>query len=114
MQATLPDTLSPAVRAALADAREALYELYGARLRQVVLFGSHARGEAHDESDVDVLVVLDGEVDYVTEARRVLDVQIDMLNRYELLLSLIPVALATYQDVGHPLMINVYDEGITL
>lgn len=33
--------------------------LYGRRLRRVVLFGSWARGEAHEHSDVDVIVVLD-------------------------------------------------------
>jgi predicted nucleotidyltransferase len=33
----------------------------------VVLFGSHARGAAHEESDVDVLVAIDG----LTEAERV-------------------------------------------
>lgn len=36
-----------------------LKELYGARLRQVILFGSWARGDAHPESDIDLLIVLD-------------------------------------------------------
>ena len=37
MQVTLPDTLNPAVRAALTDAVAALRELYGARLLRLVL-----------------------------------------------------------------------------
>lgn len=41
-----------------------LRELYGDRLRQVLLFGSYARGTADEESDIDLLVVLD-EVDSV-------------------------------------------------
>lgn len=32
---------------------------YGSRVVEVRLFGSHARGEARDDSDVDVLVLLD-------------------------------------------------------
>lgn len=36
-----------------------LHALYGDRLRRVLLFGSWARGDAHPESDVDLLVVLD-------------------------------------------------------
>lgn len=33
---------------------------FGERLKDVVLFGSYARGDAHEGSDVDVLVVIDG------------------------------------------------------
>lgn len=36
-------------------------------MRRVVLFGSHARGDAHEDSDVDVLVVVD---DMTEEERR--------------------------------------------
>jgi len=42
-------------RAVAADLRE----LYGSRLKDVLLFGSWARGDAHPESDIDLLVVLD-------------------------------------------------------
>ena len=42
-------------RAVAADLRE----LYGDRLKDVILFGSQARGDAHPESDIDLMVVLD-------------------------------------------------------
>ena len=36
---------------------------YGDRLSKIILFGSYARGEAHEDSDVDLLLLLnDGEV----------------------------------------------------
>jgi len=57
-----PDGLA---RAVAADLRE----LYGARLRSVVLFGSWAREDAHPDSDIDLLVVLD-RVDSVWEELR--------------------------------------------
>jgi len=38
---------------------EELGDVFGDRLRDVVLIGSRARGQAHPESDVDLLVVLD-------------------------------------------------------
>jgi predicted nucleotidyltransferase len=39
------------------EAARQLEAAYGGRLRQVVLFGSWVRGEAHEESDVDLIVV---------------------------------------------------------
>jgi hypothetical protein len=51
--------LSPAVATALARFRAALDARLGARVREVVLFGSHARGNASEKSDVDVYVVVD-------------------------------------------------------
>ncbi len=49
---------------------DGLRELYGERHRGLVLYGSHARGEAYDASDVDLLLLLAGEVGEDTEIRR--------------------------------------------
>jgi hypothetical protein len=52
-------------------ATEAVQDIYGSRLRHLFLFGSHARGEATPESDVDLLVVLEGPVQFYDEAKRI-------------------------------------------
>jgi predicted nucleotidyltransferase len=44
------------------DPSNRLLELYGPRFDRLLLFGSQARGDAAEGSDVDVLVVLHGEV----------------------------------------------------
>ncbi len=41
------------------DLRDRLRDAYGPRIRDLRLFGSRARGESHEESDLDVLVLLD-------------------------------------------------------
>lgn len=38
--------------------KSSLNQIYGERLSKVILFGSYARGTEHDESDIDLLVVL--------------------------------------------------------
>jgi predicted nucleotidyltransferase len=43
--------------------KQRLREHYGDRLRDVILYGSEARGEAEPDSDIDILCVLDGPVD---------------------------------------------------
>jgi predicted nucleotidyltransferase len=51
----IPRSLRPALEAYA----ERLRVRFGSRVRGLVLFGSWARGEAHEDSDVDVLVLVD-------------------------------------------------------
>jgi predicted nucleotidyltransferase len=58
----VPSSLRPpleALRARLEALRARLRVTFGERLRDVRLFGSYARGEADEDSDVDVLIVID-------------------------------------------------------
>jgi len=48
------------LRPVLLELRARLTLSFGARLRDVCLFGSYARGEATEDSDVDVMVLVDG------------------------------------------------------
>lgn len=48
-----------AVAPLLGDFAEYLRRRFGKRLREVTLFGSWAKGTPHEESDLDVLVVVD-------------------------------------------------------
>jgi predicted nucleotidyltransferase len=55
------------VRSILGELNLRLLALYGERLRGVYLFGSHARDEANEESDADILIVLDRVENYSRE-----------------------------------------------
>lgn len=44
-----------------AEFKQAMQELYGDRLANVILYGSYARGDFHAESDVDFRIVLKGD-----------------------------------------------------
>jgi predicted nucleotidyltransferase len=54
----------------LNELRVALESIYRERLKQVILYGSQARGDAQLGSDIDVLIVLDGEVSPGEEIHR--------------------------------------------
>lgn len=73
----------------------ALRERFAGRLREVVLFGSFARGEAHEESDVDVLVVVDDLTE--KERREVLDLAYDVALAAPEWVGLSPLPYSTAQ-----------------
>ncbi len=68
--------LSPAEMDVLARFRGTLLDRFGLRLGRVVLFGSRARGEGHEASDLDVLVTIRS-ISPV-ERREVLDIAFDI------------------------------------
>ncbi|MBI3795212.1 MAG: nucleotidyltransferase domain-containing protein [Nitrospinae bacterium] len=47
-----------------------LDRIYGERLKGVYLYGSYARGEAREDGDTDVAVVLSGDVDSWLERKK--------------------------------------------
>ena len=78
----VPDRLKPV----LTELKRGLQELYGERLRAVVLFGSQARGEATEDSDVDVAVVLDDFENAFVESDKYSDLLYDLGLKHGLLL----------------------------
>jgi len=54
----------------MAELKRRLDALYGGRLKGVYLFGSYARDEADEESDADVLIILDRVDNYSEEIDR--------------------------------------------
>ncbi len=71
--------------AALADLGAWLRERFGARLGELAVFGSRARGDSREDSDVDVLVTVDALSS--AEAREVAQLAGDLLTRHGVLLS---------------------------
>jgi predicted nucleotidyltransferase len=65
-----------------------LHQAYGANLLRVILFGSKARGDFDDQSDLDVLVVvhMSGE-DYWQHWRRIIDMAWEVELAYSLVIS---------------------------
>jgi predicted nucleotidyltransferase len=91
-----------------------LRELYGERLRDVLLFGSWARRDAHPESDIDLLVVLDD----VPSRRRELARMSNILWRHSLesdtVVTEIPVSEAEYRESAEPLLQRACAEGVSV
>jgi uncharacterized protein len=103
--------LKTPVREAL---RQRLSDYYGGRLADVLLYGSHARGEARPDSDVDVLAVLRGPYDPFAELAALTRIELDFLSEHGVLLSIQPFAEEEVADLGRPFMRNVREEAVPL
>jgi uncharacterized protein len=107
--------LPPAIRSALAEYAERLRGVFGERVIELRLFGSYARGEANEDSDVDVLVVVDGLTDL--EIAAVAGEAVPVIQRTGLSLSPLPmssVRLDTLREQGRALAAALDREGISL
>lgn len=95
----------------LRDLRRGMEELYGDRLERLVLFGSRARGDADPDSDIDVLVVLRGEVDPDEEILRGGEVTARVSLMYDAHVSSTYVSSERYAIDRGPLFLNIREEG---
>lgn len=102
------------IEALLQRLRGRLETLYGDRLVQLILYGSHARDEATDASDVDVMVVLTGEIHPYREIRRMSEVVYDLELETETAISLLPVSLSHYKISRFPVFVNARREGMVI
>jgi predicted nucleotidyltransferase len=100
------------VSLALRELKEGLEALYGERFRGLYLYGSYARGTAHKDSDVDVLVALKGEVDSYAESNKTSRLLSDICLRHDVLIASLPVGEGDLREEEGPLFVNVRREGV--
>lgn len=91
-----------------------LHTLYGRRLKGVVLYGSCARGTEEMESDIDLIVLLEGPVDTAQEIRRMWEVLYPLQLESAQLLSVVPVDVTLYDQGAYALYRQAKAEGMAL
>ncbi|MEK7405700.1 MAG: nucleotidyltransferase domain-containing protein [Acidobacteriota bacterium] len=105
-------TVNPKVKAILAELRRRLEELYGDRLVKMILYGSHARGDARQYSDIDVLVVLKGPVWPSQEVRRTGGIVAGLSLEHDEVIQCLFMDDGRYTRDDTPLLGNVSREGV--
>lgn len=89
----------------------ALKTRYGDRFVGLWLYGSHARGEAGPDSDVDLLLILKDLSRPSHEIDRISDLLADFNLRHGVLMSVLPVDEPTFATAEGPFWRNVRREG---
>lgn len=94
--------------------KEEMDSLYKDNLDKMYLYGSYARGEAHPDSDVDILLVLHSMESPYAEISHTSDITYKYLFDHELNITLVPTTTERFdrEDIG--LYRNVKREGFVL
>lgn len=108
----LPPSLEPQ-RDVLARCLEAMNRVLP--LRRVILFGSHARGEARPDSDVDLCLVAEGAERQLEAARRFRHAMGDIWPRPAFtLVPICPLRLSEKEAIGDHFFHTVQTEGVPI
>ena len=102
------------LQALLAEYKNGLARLYGARLKGVFLFGSYARGDQDAESDLDMLVILNEVGQYSTEIRRTSELTSRLSLKYGVSISRVFIKQNDWLRADLPLVRNIHAEGISI
>ncbi|MFQ5431742.1 MAG: nucleotidyltransferase domain-containing protein [Nitrospinota bacterium] len=96
----------------LENIKKDLQSVYGNRLKRVILYGSEAMGNAAPDSDIDLLVLLEGTVSLGKETETIVKalypLQLEILRP----IHAIPVNVKTYDAGEFALFRNAKKEGI--
>lgn len=76
-----------------------------------MLYGSFARREETEASDIDVLVVLEGEVSQVDEIWRMGEVGTKLLLEFDELVSIVPTSQQEFFYPNFPVLLTIRQEG---
>jgi predicted nucleotidyltransferase len=96
----------------LGELSGALRTRYGERYVGLWLYGSQARGEAHADSDIDVILVLRETSSPTREIDRIADILADINVRHGALVSVLPVDARKLDTADGPFWRNVRRERI--
>lgn len=106
------DRLPPPLVDVIAQLRQGLRELYGDRFRDLLLYGSYARGDAREGSDIDLLILLAGPVNTSREISRIVDLSAPLSLAHDIVLSVMPISDEAYEKGNTAFLRTVRREAV--
>jgi len=88
--------------------------VYGQKLKKIILYGSYARGKAHPDSDIDLMIVLSEMESAFVEIDRLNDIKFSIGLEYEIYISTNPVSEYSFSQSKLPIFKNITREGIEI
>lgn len=100
------------IRDLLAELKKGLTQIYGDRLKAVILFGSYARGDYQEGSDLDVMIVLSDYQNYGAEIDRSGELISQLSLESGISISRVIMKESQWQEDDTPLLRNIRVEGV--
>ncbi len=104
--------IPPEIQAIIQETEEQLQKIYSNHLKELILFGSFARGDFTEASDIDLLMLLDEMSDLASERAKYFPAISQLSLKYDTVISVIPYAINEFHVKKTPFMLNVSREGI--
>lgn len=102
------------IKRILAEIKECLKKIYGDTLKEVILYGSYARGDFINGSDIDIIILLEKMKEHIIEREKYFDAIWELSLEYDIVISIIPLKEEEYQTRNLPLILNVKREGVII
>ncbi|AUC62345.1 toxin-antitoxin system toxin component [Cyanobacterium sp. HL-69] len=102
------------INAILVIFKQRVINIYKENLSQLILFGSRARGDAKQDSDIDILIVLKNVNQDKNKYEKMINLVSDLCLEYNFLISCVYISESQFKSEKSPLMINIHKEGIFL
>lgn len=112
--------MSNRIKIILEEYVNGLFEMIGEHLKQVILYGSYARGEQDKNgeiSDIDIMILVDLENEEIRRLEeKVIDYSYDLDLKYDILLSPIIENIENFKDRTRYMSFykNIESEGVLL
>ncbi len=92
-----------------------LQTIYAQRLAKVILFGSYARNEATENSDIDIAIILyDNEMSLSKELELLSKNFIDLVLQSDKVIAKIPITLQRFENSNSLFIRNIRKDGIEI
>ena len=94
--------------------KQSLIALYQDNLEAIILYGSQARGDATEFSDIDILVILKFQINPYQEIDKTSQIIYELCRDYDVLISRHFISSEKFESTNTPFLSNVKREGIHL
>mgnify|MGYP000927238022 CR=1 FL=1 len=95
----------------LEDVKESISKIFGSMLKKIILFGSYARDEADDGSDIDILLLIDEDREKIKQYHNLM---VEYSLKHNVLISIMEQEFSQYNKYKEfvPFYADVDKEGV--